>query len=211
MSTRGPWQTIPDDILFSIMDIVDRLDFLEADNILPRIWELRVDTGATHRMSRRVKPGILAVRQICSHWRTAALTRAKQWPSGITFLRWDQTFYGEDNAIDKSEIEAEEISNKVARALDGSELEILANFMTLRGLDAFTSIILGQFANVIRRLWVHPHFEHPKPWNLPNLPRMRGLSIWGTQKLMPNFGTLPELLSLEQWQCAEDRLVCLSA
>jgi hypothetical protein len=80
------WTTIPEDILFIILEMVDDDD---TNDLIRPTDQL---DGGLEIMSWRIryimKPGLLAMRQVCSYWRSVASSTRESLSQWMTILLW---------------------------------------------------------------------------------------------------------------------------
>jgi hypothetical protein len=210
MYPYGRWQNMPEDILFGIADLVDAGDFALSDRMATMLWKFDVRDASDHRISRKMKPGLKALRETCSYWYSSLHARQGQWRLGQISLRWQS----------KDGYKTEESFNSIKYAIESADksgipydIDIFADFRNDQALQQFGSIILLAFRERIRRLYLSNAWSFTGTLIGHDFPRLKEFIADGSPGFKPlAFGPedrFPKLVSLEMQQWESHRLVSL--
>jgi hypothetical protein len=200
--TSSRWQTIPEDILFLIIDILEAHDLVESYEVVRRKWNITNPGNWTYAILRRIKYDLACIYHLCRHWRRSAFASGDGRPQFLsTMFTWTHDGISESILSELNGLILREI--KIA----DTDFDVRIDIEDPGGLDHFAHRIFPILSQRLRRLQVRCYlkgiiYTFPKtPWEAEGFPRLRALSLSGMEK-QPMIGTsIPNLTHLDIRDC----------
>jgi hypothetical protein len=204
-TTEAPssWQTIPADILFLIIDILEADDLVGSYEVVRRKWNIPHPGSWEYAILRRTKYDLASIYHLCRHWRSIAFA------SGDGRLQFLSTIFTWIHCGQSSESALSEVNSLILREIEiaDTDFDVRIDIEDPEGLDHFALRIFPILSQRLRRLQVRCYlkdiiYTFPKaPWEAEDFPRLRALSLSGMDK-QPMMGTfLPNLTHLDIRDC----------